>query len=86
MRTYVVGVVVGCWLLSLVALVDWCWRMEALVLTVVSWNILVGARPVIRALPTSSIGGLESRRIVLAVSVVSWHREFSKAKVRMVVG
>jgi hypothetical protein len=79
MRAYVVCIVIGCWLLSLVALVDWCWRMEALVLTVVSWDILVGARPVIRALPTPSIGGLESRRIVLAVGIVSWHREFNKA-------
>jgi hypothetical protein len=59
-------------------LVDWCWRMEALI-AVVSWYVLVGSGPVIRALPTPRVGVLERRGVVLAIGVVGRHFDFKVA-------
>ena len=50
--------VVHRWSLSL-TLVYRGWRMKALVLTIVSGDVGVGARPFICVLPTSRVGVLE---------------------------
>ena len=46
--------------------------MDALIV-IVRWNVLVGARPITRALPTNAVRIVEGRRIVLAVGVVCRH-------------
>lgn len=59
--------------------------MEALIVTVVSWDVLVGARPVVDTLPPSGVGVLDHLGIVLAIGIVGRHGSAPNANLSWLV-